>query len=282
MLERQFLDVVATLQAPSSGTEHMAPLLYALARSVRARHVLEVGMGYTTPFLAQALADNLADFRRESEQLKRKTASFLTAAAGDPVAAQQRWLEAAPALADPGYYLAPYEPCLYAFDDFSEESNHAPRVMDALAALGLDHLVRFFNGDPYGRSGEIDPRHLPLDLVWNDASRYEGFLYEYWELIDPDGGLLLLHNTVNALVGNALVAKNLKLRQISEFNDFELISLVEPHKLNQRSVTMVRRTKAFQERYLEDRREEVHQNAVRLVEAPAAVKWRPQSQRRPP
>ena len=44
----------------------------------------------------------------------------------------------------------------------------------------------------------------------------------------------------------------------------EMLSLVEPHKLNQRSVTMVRKISGFKERYLETRREEIRQNIARF------------------
>ena len=42
------------LRRPEMGTETMAPLLYYLARFSRPRTVLEVGMGFTSLFLAQA------------------------------------------------------------------------------------------------------------------------------------------------------------------------------------------------------------------------------------
>ena len=42
----------------------MAPLLYALCRFVKPRRILEVGAGYTSLWLLQALADNEAELRR--------------------------------------------------------------------------------------------------------------------------------------------------------------------------------------------------------------------------
>jgi hypothetical protein len=268
MLNAHFLETVEPLRAPLSGTELMAPLLYSLVRSLRPRRLIEVGMGYTTPFIAQALADNVADFRRETEQLKRKTEELVEGEAESSGDAEKRWFEAEPVGADPGYYLSEYEPHLYAFDDFSDGYSSAPRVLEALKRLDLCGRITFIQGNPCGRSREIDPGHLPIDFAWNDASWPDEFFEEYWPLIDPDGGVILFHNTVNSYIGNVLPVKNLKLRQAaSGLNDFEMISLVEPHKLNQRSFTMARKISGFKERYLETRREEIAQNIARFFRA---------------
>ena len=40
------------------GTETVAPFLYSFCRMLRPNKILEVGMGYTTPFLINALEDN--------------------------------------------------------------------------------------------------------------------------------------------------------------------------------------------------------------------------------
>ena len=40
------------------GTEHMAPLLYSLIRFVRPQRILEIGLGYTTPFLIKGFQLN--------------------------------------------------------------------------------------------------------------------------------------------------------------------------------------------------------------------------------
>jgi predicted O-methyltransferase YrrM len=267
MLNAHFLEAVEPLRAPMSGTELMAPLLYSLVRSLRPRRLIEVGMGYTTPFIAQALEDNVADFCHETEQLKRKTDELVEGVPGNARDAEKRWFEAEPVGADPGYYLSGYDPHLYAFDDFSDDRSSAPKVLETLERLGLHGRITFIQGNPCGRSREIDSGHLPLDFAWNDATWNDEFFEEYWRLIDPDGGVMLFHNTVNAYVGNVLPMKNLKLRQVSELNDFEMISLVEPHKLNQHSFTMIRKISGFRERYLENRREEIAQSIARFFRA---------------
>ena len=64
-LSTEFLSSVAKLYLPGYGTERMAPLLHSLVRFHRPERVVEFGFGYTTPFLAKALADNANDVAEE-------------------------------------------------------------------------------------------------------------------------------------------------------------------------------------------------------------------------
>src|SRR4051812_8840639 len=54
---------------PRSGTESVAPLLYSLARVGRYETITEFGTGYTTAFLAKAMADNRRDFLEHRKSL---------------------------------------------------------------------------------------------------------------------------------------------------------------------------------------------------------------------
>ncbi len=63
-IDKRFLDQVSSLFNPVMGTELISHLLYSLIRSVKPRRVIEVGLGYTTPFMLQALADNIEDHNR--------------------------------------------------------------------------------------------------------------------------------------------------------------------------------------------------------------------------
>jgi len=56
-LDIELLQAAEELRVPVMGSETVAPLLYFLVRFTRPRKVLEVGTGYTTPFIARALAD---------------------------------------------------------------------------------------------------------------------------------------------------------------------------------------------------------------------------------
>ena len=65
--DQSFLRRVQPLYDMHMGVENMGPLLYSLVRFAKPRHVLEVGAGYTSIFILQALHDNaseLANCRR--------------------------------------------------------------------------------------------------------------------------------------------------------------------------------------------------------------------------
>ena len=105
MFDPTFLEAVKSLLSPWTGTELMAPLLYTLARFTRARTVLEGGSGYTTPFLAKALADNAYAVEEERRALQeKKTARYV---------ADLDAMQGTPAPVEPGTKVAPGLLALY-------------------------------------------------------------------------------------------------------------------------------------------------------------------------
>ena len=112
VLDATFQAAVEKLRIPAMGTEAVAPLLALLVNLVLRRRVLEVGMGYTTPFLAAALADVAEQVRAEARALAGKSQSYLANGAE----LDENWLHAEPPLARPGYYLDSYRPELVSVD----------------------------------------------------------------------------------------------------------------------------------------------------------------------
>jgi predicted O-methyltransferase YrrM len=264
MLDARFLSETASLYSPLSGTEHLAPLLYSLVRSVRPKSVVEFGMGYTTPYIIKALSDNQQDFDRERPQLIAKTQQ---AYQSDNTAESQRdWFLSQPTGADPRFYEQDYQPMLYAFDDFSEEYSSAPKVMEALTALGLEGFISLSKSSAINHSSLIARPHIPIDLAWNDALDYQEFFDEYWPLLNPNGGLMIFHNTVNGCPKCAMFVKELKLKQMSKFSDFELLSFFEPYKLHQNGYTIIRKISAFKEHFLDWDQKSITESALRLID----------------
>ena len=238
-LDQEFYRAVDPLAVPGYGTEEVGPLLYSLVRMTRPRNVLEVGLGYTSPFLAQALADNLAEFEADREIVRTQDKGWRRAT----LSAE--------------YHAGDYRPSLYAIDDFSLSDSSAPKVLDALDRLNLKRLVHAIEGDFRGATGRLGEAAFPLDLVWFDCGgvdEYVAFIDEYWERINPDHGLLLLHYTywsveqekdgaVERKLVMGSIANELKRQQLQAGTGatFEVLTLVEPHKTRQGSVTMVRR-----------------------------------------
>lgn len=253
MLDKNFHEQVEELKAARMGTELMGELIYSLIRSSRPQTLLEVGMGYTTPFMLQAIKDNLDDVQREATNIRKKNANYLKQIEGEdtailkpgskPLLLMDEWIIQEPALCSPEYYKSNYEPQLHAIDNFSATQSSASKVQQVIGELGLTKFITIHNTDFRGQVNNICKNKL-LDFVWFDcgnANDYTNFLEEYWQHINPDGGILLLHSTLNRYSYNCILS-HLKLQQFSSAGmNFELLSILEPHKLTQGSVTLIRK-----------------------------------------
>ncbi|MER5527207.1 hypothetical protein ABT075_21845 [Streptomyces sp. NPDC002677] len=228
MLTDEFTSAVRSLYVPEMGTEATAPLLYWLIRAIRPRRVLEVGMGYTTPFLAQALRDNADAVARERELL----------------GSEQSRVEQP--MAHAGYYEQPYEPQLVCVDRMTDPNSSAPRALPVLDGLGLSDVVHVIEGDLRGSSGEVRDRFGLVDLAWIDTWDTLAFLREYWQLIDPAGGMLAMHYLMTYPEGRAVQAYVRSLGRL-DGGRLEITNLCEPHKTGQNSVTLVRRIRDYAE-----------------------------------
>jgi predicted O-methyltransferase YrrM len=239
-MEARFCRAVERLRVAEMGTEVVAPLLGQLISFLRPQRVLEIGMGYTTPFLAAALEQVRRQVEQESRELAEKSRRFLS---DDKVELDDVWLYAQPPLLNPAFYLDRYRPRLVALDDLSIPSSSAAQVWDVLTELGLTDLVTVVNADLRDSVDRLPAGFTPIDFAWVDAWECLYFFDHFWELIDPDGGVVIMHYLMTYPEGEAILAY---LRQFQRANpgELEIISLLEPHKLTQNSVTMLRRTAA--------------------------------------
>jgi hypothetical protein len=219
MLDPDFMQVASQLQG-GFGTENVGPLLYTLIKCCRPKSVFEVGAGYSTLCILKALKDNFYE-----DRLERSQDSYM--------------------YGETEYHSREYEPLLTSLDDFSHPKSLAKSVHDFAVFLDIDKFVAFKDRNFQGFSKEIDPSLLPFDFVWFDCGglrEYEDFVDEYWKLVNPNGGIIVFHSTLTNLDLRVFLQK-LKLRQAtSDFLNFELLSLLEPHKQLQNSVTMIRMT----------------------------------------
>lgn len=248
--EGAFDAALARLRSARMGTELMGPLLYALARSVRAERIVEVGAGATTLFLLRALADNRADVLREREALPAKQALYDAAWAEDEDAGRRheqavlRWLTADPPLVDPGYHTRPYTPRCVSIDDGSSPFSTAGEVADAAREAGLDGLLDRRVADFREVAVSLRQGGDRFDLAWLDCGgylEYRDFLDLYWDLVEPDGGLLVLHYTLTVPNHERVLTELQEAGARARRGRFELFSLLEPHKLMQNSCTLIRR-----------------------------------------
>jgi predicted O-methyltransferase YrrM len=233
---------------PAAGTEHMAPLLYSLARMVRPATVVEFGSGYTTLFLLRALADNLKDIQTERTLLREKSLALMRPEhkqATRPEHKQtafERWF-ATPGkacAADPSYYLKPYLPHLYSFEKLSEGHPYSRKVVRAVTEIGHISLFTHIHGE-FSADALPDKR---IDLAWNDDREYAQFFEACWPRLNESGGLLIFHNVpaVEELWRSIEWMQSQRAAQ----KDLEVLILHEPHKLNQNGCAILRRNTNYQ------------------------------------
>lgn len=245
--DERFRAAVERLRVPGMGTEVVAPLLSQLVHLVRPHRVLEVGMGYTTPFLAKALAEAEALAGAEAEALVRKTRPYLA----DGRELDEAWIDSEPALLLPGNYREPYRPRFVAIDDLSDTGSSAPLVTEVLDDLGLSERVTVVNSDMRGAVGRLPEEFRPIDFAWVDAWDCLYFFENFWELIDPDGGIVVMHYLMTYPEGEAILEYIAETQRMAP-GEFEMLNLLESRKLRQNSMTVLRRTSAGSPRTYSD------------------------------
>lgn len=228
MLDDDFVAQAGQLYVPEMGTESTAPLLYWLLRTLRPARVLEVGMGFSTAYLARALADNVAADADERRRLY------------DPDFAETNPMAHRP------YYDWPYEPRLLCIDRMTDPASSATRAYRVLERLDLARWCTVIEGDLRGSAPAVEEAYGTVDFGWIDTWDTLAFVREYWSLIDPAGGVLAVHYLMTYPEGRA-VQHYLRSLKGPDGNKLEISNLVEPQKFGQNSLTLVRRIRDYTE-----------------------------------
>ena len=185
------------------GTEMLAPLLYSLVRFVRPVRLMEIGLGYTTPWLLKGIEDN------ESVDLSGNS--------------------------DLDYFKKTYDPVLICIDDMSDkESTASQSAMKYKDSKYIDLIESTFQG----KSKEIADKYGKLDFVWFDCGghvEYGQFLEEYLPICS---GHVFLHYTYYRGKPNP---NHVQIEKYVDPKEWERLDLIEPHKYRQGSVTMLKR-----------------------------------------
>lgn len=227
-LTPRFFEIADSIFAPAFGTEQLGPLLHSLVRFHRPEHVVELGFGYTTPFIAQGLADNAANVanERQPHNEQRKSQNLV-----------DRWFKE-----NPRYETRRK---LTVVDDQSQrddDGGFGEAVAKVLRDLDLNAFVHL---EPDMNLARAHTLFKPdsLGLVWNDAQWDPNFLRTWWPLVKKDGGLLLLHNVIGhgELSRWCVASPRRVMRELFPDEKFEFLTLQEPHKAYQGSVAMLRR-----------------------------------------
>jgi hypothetical protein len=242
----KFLEIIDPLYDLHMGAENMGPILYALTRFVKPNRVLEVGAGYTSIFLLQALQDNADEL-----QMYRDLRTSGRAKCGD-----------VPWSVDGYDGFDAYDGQLHIMDNMAHHATTAHLVQDIAAKLGNSerlhvHVADAFNFDL--ASTLAVPKKF--DLLWIDlgaANRIAGFFDAWWSRVNENGGMVLVHSTLtNELSRSWLqsmreLARDREQQQNRGYGCFTEISFLEPMKMFQNSFTVFqRRGLAYDEEYQE-------------------------------
>ena len=128
-----------------SGTENVGPLLGSLIRMVRPKNILEIGAGYTSPFIAEAL--------KENKQF-------------DPDVISEHYILEKVINYDPKYVI---------IDNFKDNPKGFP----------IPECTEFINKPFQRQSQYLKRKYGTFDFVWFDCGgvwEYEKFIDEYWDL----------------------------------------------------------------------------------------------------
>tara|TARA_B100000787_G_scaffold55102_1_gene40066 strand:- start:321 stop:1604 length:1284 start_codon:yes stop_codon:yes gene_type:complete len=185
------------------GTENVGSFLRALVQMVRPNRILEIGAGYTTPFLLEALINNKRVFHDGN-------------------------------LREAYFKNYNYTPKLVVIDDMSlEDLKKKPGMNNLTSSKYIDFIEGKFEDKAYLLSN----KYGDFDFVWFDcgsAPEYEIFMDQYWNICS---GYVLFHFTYSD--GKPNSNHNVLLDKIT--GKTSIFDIVEPHKNKQGSITMVKK-----------------------------------------
>ena len=189
------------------GTENVGPLLRTLVQMIRPQRILEVGAGYTTPFLLDGLKANEELF--DDGNL-------------DP--SYKKWYETPNNdWNDPKLVIIDTDP------------------LPQLESTYVEHIQGKFQG----KSQELFEKYGEFDMIWFDcggAQEYQDFLQEYWDICSY---YMIFHYTF--FQGQPTTAIDIISGSIDGHarlygaNNVQRIDILEPHKAGQGSITMLRK-----------------------------------------
>ena len=208
----------------------MSLLLYAVVRFHKPKRMLEIGSGYTSVFMLQALRDNDIELDAFQKRHREAPSSF----------PKHTWVV-------PSEVNGYHHGRLTCVDNLGHKSTTAAALVAVAEELGLGDHLEFEEGDAFEHARVLEEEGEVLDLLWvdfGDGDRLDEFFELYWNLVKPSGGLILVHSTcTNSSSKSWLAALKCKSRDKSSsgMGLFDVLSLLEPHKMRQNSVTMIQR-----------------------------------------
>ncbi len=198
----------STFYRPGMGTENLGGFLRSMVMMLRPKRILEIGAGYTTPFLLEGLINNERVFDDGN-------------------------------LMESYFQDYSYEAKLVVIDNLSQG--------ELTKIAGMENIIsspytEFIEGDFQGKSKVLFKKYGNFDFVWFDcgaADEYLSFFQEFWEYCSD---YIFFHNTYSEGRPNNLH----KIIQDKVKGNPAIFDIVEQHKKRQGSITMVNKKYKFQ------------------------------------
>lgn len=218
------------LYSPYMGVERAAPLLYALVRFLKPRRITEIGAGYTSLSLLRALRDN----DREMANLRQ-------------LGREKRRLLDWPWTVDDFVEDESVKSSLRCIDDCKHGAQTADMVRSSAAREGLEgYLAPLDKRDAF--EARFDPESI--DFFWCDfgaADKLPVFLEDTVLPALKNGGFVAIHSAVTNQASRRWL-DSLRDKSWPPSDHLHHISLLEPHKTFQNSITLLqKRSPPFKE-----------------------------------
>lgn len=228
--DRKFMNHLSSLYNPHMGVENIGPFLYSFVRFTKVKQIVEIGAGYTSLWILQALKDNTDEVER-IRNLQRDGKCRLL---------DYPWT--VPGVVE-NYNESPST--LLCIDNCLHQKETATGAAAVAKTLGLDSYMHFIRGDAF----ELELDENSVDLLWCDfgvGSRMKEFVSRAWPSIRR-GGFLLCHSTLtNTRTRDWLEAARARKGKDQTGippDEYVEVSLLEPHKRYQNSVTIIQKRK---------------------------------------
>jgi predicted O-methyltransferase YrrM len=230
-VDQNFLSHVSSLYNPHMGVENLGPFLYSFIRFTKKRRVVEIGAGYTSLWILQALKENDEELQRVRSLQRNDTCRLLNYNWTIPSIVEEFDCEPARLL------------CI---DNCKHQKETATGASAVSRALGLGSYMEFTRGDAF----ELDLGVNSVDILWCDfgvGSRIREYVSSAWASLRP-GGFLLCHSTLtNQNTREWLeAARSRSSQDITGIppDEYVEISLLEPHKHFQNSISVFQKRKS--------------------------------------
>lgn len=232
-VDDKFASHLAALYNPHMGVENAGPLLYSLVRFTKVRSIVEIGAGYTSLWLLQALKDNDEEMGRIAKLQDRGKCRLLDT----PWAISE---------AVDSYQSRPSS--LLCIDNCAHQKETATGAAAVAQNLGLSQYFEFIAGDAYDMQFDAES----IDLLWCDfgvGARMRDFAGGAWKSVRP-GGFLVCHSTLTNQgtrdwLDDVRARKDESITGIPP-SEFTELSLLEPQKRYQNSITILQRRRSEQ------------------------------------